>query len=113
MNWMDNLKVGDTVVIDHERIGTVEKVGKIHVTVNGEKYHKKNGLMAGGGGWRFVYIHEPTPERLADIAEARAKRNARVRYDKTREFVNLLTAAQLDTLTAAYEAVVATGKEQS
>lgn len=49
---LENIKEGDEVVLHegysygHSSIAKVDKVGKIHITVNGDKF-RKNGVIAG------------------------------------------------------------------
>lgn len=70
--WLENLKPGDTVIVSFrgERIlRQVEKVGKLHITVDGDKYRKNSGVQAGDGRWYYRSLHEVTPEKIAEMKE--------------------------------------------
>lgn len=80
-NWLKNLKVGDPVIVDcgkygsdHEAIGNVEKIGKIHLTVGGEKYRISDGFRV-GEMWAHTMLREPTPEALARAARKSLERS--------------------------------------
>lgn len=48
--------IGERAVIDgrhHMRLGVVEKVGKVHVTISGEKY-RLDGYKVGCNAWNIV-----------------------------------------------------------
>ncbi len=78
--WLKNLKVGDPVIVDYGRdscygqvIKTVEKVGKIHLTIGGEKYRISDGFRV-GEMWAHTMLREPTPEALARVARKSLER---------------------------------------
>ncbi len=74
--WLDSLKIGDTVVI-LGRIGdcvsTVERFTKtLIITKGGKKFRKDGGRerTPPGSIWNSLLLAEPTEERLATIRQA-------------------------------------------
>lgn len=65
-NWLENLKVGDRVVIRGRYNSYIHKVSKITKTIieieKGNKFKKINGFLIGGGVWNTDHIEELTPE---------------------------------------------------
>lgn len=61
MSWLESLKVGDPVLIKgnwDERAAVVEKVGKLHITVDGRKFRKVTGSSVDGTSWSRWYLRE-------------------------------------------------------
>lgn len=66
---LKDLKAGDKVIIYNrwnERIGTIDKVTKTQIIVNGYKYRRENGSQINGDTW--------TPSRIAVYNEEEANR---------------------------------------
>jgi restriction endonuclease Mrr len=63
--WLQNLKAGDPVYIStsgwgqNYRNATVERVGKIHITVDGQKYRRDTGRRAGPSRYS-VFLSQPS-----------------------------------------------------
>jgi len=78
-NWLDDIKVGDEVVVDAamyrlDRITTVERLTKTQIILcdSTSKFQRTTGWMI-GGGWQPSRILEPTEERKQKVVLARKK----------------------------------------
>lgn len=61
MSWLESLKAGDPVLIKgnwDEKAAVVEKVGKLHITVDGLKFRKASGSSVDGTSWSRWYLRE-------------------------------------------------------
>ena len=62
MDSLESMKVGDKGLVcsggwgRSMRLVTVEKVGKIHVTAGGTKYHIRNGRRASSSSWSSEWL---------------------------------------------------------
>lgn len=76
MNWLENLKVGDSVIVKtcHTlgRVATVEKVRKLHIVVGKSKFRKCGGDMVGAYGHGKPYLAEATQEAICELKGRRA-----------------------------------------
>lgn len=71
-NWLDNLKVGDRVIVSYGvNSMVVSKVDRITktmiVTEGGGRYNRTNGLPAGVSGWNSGSLLEVTEQRIKEI----------------------------------------------
>lgn len=72
MDWIDNLKPGDRVIVAQggtygsEKLRHVDRIGKLYVTVGKERFHKCSGYAPGHGYFK-PYLKEATPERVSEI----------------------------------------------
>lgn len=76
-NWLEDLKVGDKVILVTHGLGASEKIVPVHhLTKNfivldfgnySEKFRRDTGREAGNDVWHRNYIEEATSERLAKI----------------------------------------------
>jgi len=70
--WLQNLKVGDAVIIKpvfgDSVIGLVSRLTKTQIAVGRDKYRKTNGFLVGGDAYYRHHIKEATKERLDAIA---------------------------------------------
>ncbi|KKL03903.1 hypothetical protein LCGC14_2621460 [marine sediment metagenome] len=76
--WLENLKVGDRVVINTTSYGSqgdnsvsvVERLTKtLIITKGGRKFRRNDGLSP-GGEWSKDTLQEPTPEAVDRIRQA-------------------------------------------
>lgn len=80
--WLDSLKVGDVVVIEHWYYGTtyyIEKIRKITSTrriVVGNYTFRSDGQVF-GGGYSSTYLREYTPEIVEKIKQQNIQRNVK------------------------------------
>jgi len=70
--WLNNLKVGDSVVIDAGyngmSVSVVERITPTRIiSKSGGKYRKKNGRAVGDTGWNPARLREPTDVLLLEI----------------------------------------------
>ena len=79
MSKVENLKVGDKVIVGgiyiHDRISQVEKVTKKHIIVEGLKYNKTYGWVAGLSSSSSNHIKPATEEDIRRVEEETDKRN--------------------------------------
>lgn len=66
--WLDNLKVGDRVVIlgSQDYLSKVERFTKTLIITEGGRKFRKDGASP-GSGWDRGILVEPTPERVNTI----------------------------------------------
>lgn len=77
MNELENVKVGDFVVLrgsyaHDDCLRKVERVTKSQILVNKRRFWKKNGRIVGAGIWSYAYIRPATEndiERLKKIKQ--------------------------------------------
>ena len=78
MNELENLKVGDKVIVEgayiNSRIRTVEKVTKRFIFVGGAKYSRIFGWEIGISGYSSNHIRPATDEDIERINKDREKR---------------------------------------
>jgi hypothetical protein len=73
--WLNGLKIGDTVIVTSNTIGIPDRVlivGSMtdkQVIVDGTRFWKKNGSGVGGGDWHRQHLRYPEPEEIARIRE--------------------------------------------
>lgn len=88
---LKDLKAGDKVVIRNrwnDRIGTIERVTKTQIIVNGYKFRRESGLQINGDSWTPSRIAVLTEEELQGIKKQNAK-NMMKRYIKNFVFDDL------------------------
>ena len=59
MKQLENIKVGDKIIVNYifeERVVTVSKVTKTLIIVGDRRYNKNNGFTYGRRGYNFPYI---------------------------------------------------------
>lgn len=77
MNWLDELKVGDKVLINHDKIALVTGETKTQWLVNNRRFKKNNGRAVGDyDKWRPTYIHQWTQEAEDKIKAEQERKNA-------------------------------------
>lgn len=77
MENLEDIKVGDKVILANariKRVETVTKVTKTLVIVGNRRFKKDGGFEYGGRPFEMMHICKVTPEVLAEI-EAENKRN--------------------------------------
>lgn len=87
MNWLENLKSGDKVILNSgfndKNVVTVKRTTKTQVIIERkvatgtqyeQKFSKIHGSMVGGYGYNSPWISEPTPEKIAEIRTNNEKR---------------------------------------
>jgi len=88
--FLNNLKEGDTVVVDHSfgrvRLATVDRLTKTQFIVGSYRYSRKDGYRIGQHYGRRDFLREPTPTVVEKINRDRA-------IDKLRhtDFANIPT----------------------
>ena len=99
MSELEDLKVGDKVIVggaySYCMIRQVEKVTKKHVGVEGNKFSKAFGWLAGCSSYSANHIRPASEEDIRRVEEETEKRN----------IVNYLTKIHFKEL--SYEALVA------
>lgn len=82
MTDLSGLKVGDKVIVFHggAAVRTVSKVGKMHVTVYGQKY-RMTGWAVGSGPWTSHYVEPFTDEKWAAIKQKGSDNRSRSRLE--------------------------------
>lgn len=69
--FLDNLAVGDTVVVESNDRRNLTKVVRFTktqiVTTKGSKFSRDTGTNIGGDHWNHSFLQEPTQERLDKI----------------------------------------------
>lgn len=74
MNWLNELKAGDTVinVRGHsiEYLCTVDRVTATQIIIGAEKYSRSRGDKIGKGTWDTNSLVEATPKKVAKIKES-------------------------------------------
>ena len=89
MNELENLKVGDKVIVGgvyiNRRICTVEKVTKRFILVEGTKYSRTDGWVSGCSGYTSNHIRPDTEEDIKRVEEEIEKRQT-VRFLKDTKF---------------------------
>ena len=99
MSELEDLKVGDKVIVGgtyiNDRISQVEKVTKKHIIVEGLKYNRTYGWVAGLSSSSSNHIKPATEEDIRRVEEETEKRN----------IVNYLTKIHFKEL--SYETLVA------
>lgn len=69
-DWLDNLKVGDLVIVSytHDMIFCkVQRITKTMIITERGRYNRQSGWQVGGGSWTTANLVEPTEERIAEI----------------------------------------------
>jgi len=77
--WLENLKVGDTVIVSgrNELVCTIERMTKTQIVLkdNFTKFNRKTGRSVGNDSWSTSYIFEPTEKEIKRITEETTRRN--------------------------------------
>lgn len=105
MNELENVKVGDFVVLigsyAHDGcLRKVERVTKSQIIVNKRRYRKNDGRIVGGGGWSYCYIRPATENDIERINKVRHK-NKLLAFIKNVTWYNL----SLESLQTIYDVV--------
>lgn len=101
MGWIENLKVGDTVIVTSLYGEAVKKVTRITpsglIDVEGYGLFNKYGRERGGDTWSRHYLTEPTPEAIQKIREEATIRKAqnlikktKINYDQAVKIIEIL-----------------------
>lgn len=95
MNELENVKVGDKLLVRNyfeEKIETVVKVTKTLAITQYHKFHIKDGFSQPRNSWRFTYAKPATPEDIKrNIREKNIQTCRDTNYDK-------LTDSQLERI---------------
>lgn len=76
--WRNQLKVGDTVVVDSGYgirdlvLAKVTRATATQIDAGHQTFKRENGWRRGGSGYHSAYLREPTPERVHVIRRAHA-----------------------------------------
>lgn len=67
--WLDNLKVGDEVVVSghNDIIEKVTGVTRTQITIKGTKYRRDSGRQITQDKWHHLWLVEPTEEARVKI----------------------------------------------
>lgn len=107
-SWLDNLSVGDSVVIYNGWYGAsikaVSKVTATQIVVGNTRYRRKDGYVVGGGTWSRHSLREATPERVAAVRRRVIAENLATVKWKDYEL------ADLEKVWAAYKALPKAGE---
>ena len=104
MEWLQNLKPGDRVIIDGRfanlTASEVERVTATKIITTGGRFRKLDGFSVGGSTWERSFLREPNQELLGQIELRRLRNRASQMVDaiernipKTIEGVQALIAA--------------------
>ena len=67
-DWLSKLKIGDKVILhrpmSNDIIKKVDKITKLYVVIENEKYKLSTGFLAGSGMWTTTLIREATKASL-------------------------------------------------
>lgn len=82
-NWVENLKVGDGVIVsrgeDSIQLKKVDKITKTMIVLNdNQRFRITNGNLVGGSVWSTTSLLQATDERIHAIAI----RNKRIRLSR-------------------------------
>jgi len=94
--WLDNLKVGDSVKISRGIYGfsikKIDRITKCYFIIGEKKYRKDNGSLAGDSpAWNFLSISQITDEDILKIKRNKLKEQ----FDNT---YNQLSHYQIDEI---------------
>lgn len=78
MNELENMKVGDLVIVSGSYaydycLRKVERVTKSQIVVDKHRYWKKDGRLVGGGAWCYGYIKPALEKDIERINKERQK----------------------------------------
>lgn len=76
MNELENLKVGDIVIVSGvfaDKLSKVMRVTKAQILVDNRHYRKKDGCLVGGSEWEYGRIKPATDEDINRINERERK----------------------------------------
>lgn len=106
-NWIDDLKLGDKVIVWNDSVATVDRMTTLHVVVGGRKYRRRGGMLV--GEWWSGFLR-PRIDKYDGAAAERIERRdlfdsvySRSNYD---QFVKLSTE-QLRAIKAMFDGVEA------
>lgn len=79
MNELENVKVGDLMVVNGsyahlDCLKEVERITKSQIIVNKRRYWKKNGRLVGDGDWCYGFI-KPATEKDIEIINKREQKD--------------------------------------
>ena len=78
MNELENLKVGDLVVVRGslivgEELRKIERVTNSQIAIGNRRYRKKDGRLVGEGNWHYGFIKPATEKDIERINERERK----------------------------------------
>lgn len=79
MNELENLKVGDMVIIkgnitDVKTLSTIDRVTKTQIIIGYRRFRKSDGQLVGRDDWHYANIRPATDEDIEQINKEREKR---------------------------------------
>jgi hypothetical protein len=78
LSTLETLRPGDKVLHfrghNEIKIATVEKVGKIHITIDGGVKFNKRGWLVGGSTWNRTYLHPYDEDKWRNYVIERANK---------------------------------------
>lgn len=79
MNELENLKVGDLVVVkgnitDIKTLSKIDRVTKTLIIIGYRRFRKSDGRLVGQDGWHYANIRPATDEDIERINKDREKR---------------------------------------
>jgi len=76
-DWLKNLKVGDTVIIEHRSSAAVDTIARLtktqFVLSSNYKFNRTTGYEVGGDTWNTTSISEATFERVCQVTANKKK----------------------------------------
>lgn len=96
MKWLNELKVGDPVVVSNRNntwVDVVDRLTKTQVITkrNRYKFKKSNSKLVGGAGWDVLGIEEATEKRILEIVEQEKRRELLYQIEDNTIFTELST----------------------
>jgi len=102
MAWIDTLKVGDKVIVDHggwpstSHLRTVTRLTKTQIILNNDaKYNRKTGHKVGTGIYYSSSLREATPEALKEMQQLRALTKAKRELWDFAEKINRMSVHEI------------------
>ena len=82
MNELENIKVGDKVIVGRgyvsDLICNVERITKTQIIVNGRRFSKKNGRLVGGDVWSCDRLTIATDEKIEKLKRDKRRRTLKL-----------------------------------
>jgi hypothetical protein len=107
-DWLQNLKVGDEVMLQQSgcgkqkhRVAVVDRVTETQIVIGNERFNRHNGHRKGDGNrysYSYAFIVHAYPEKLAEVREANRRESLVASIQEKSRYADKLPTATLEAV---------------